>query len=74
MLGSAVIAVLKQIGGLIYDYNAFRLPYWRSTPPIVVTGELTDTRLLRNVFADPLSFDPEHSDDVETSIGHGSAA
>jgi class 3 adenylate cyclase len=65
VIGSAVISILKQIGGLIHDYNAFRLPLWRSAPAVMLEGELSDTKWLRNVFADPLSFDPNCSDETD---------
>lgn len=65
VLSAAVVAVLQQIGGLIHDYNAFRLPYWRAAPPPILQGELSSTRRLRNIFADPLSFDPDRSDEAD---------
>lgn len=66
IVDSAVVAVLNQIGGLIHDYNAFRLPQWRSAPAVMLQGELSDTKWLRNVFADPLSFDPDRSDETDS--------
>ena len=55
-------ALLNQIAGLIHDYHAFRLPLWRSAPTISLTADFLDTKRLRNVFADPLSFHPSQSD------------
>jgi class 3 adenylate cyclase len=66
VLSAEVATVLRQIGGLIYDYNAFRLPYWRAAPAVQILGELRNTTRLRNIFADPLSFDPDRSHEVDS--------
>jgi class 3 adenylate cyclase len=53
---------LMDIVGLIHDYEKYRLPIWYATPSINVTDARKDGKLLRNMFSDPMSFDP--SEDV----------
>jgi class 3 adenylate cyclase len=58
---------LHQIAGLVHDYHAFRLPFWRSTPMILVSSQVSQTEIahLRDIFADPLSFDPTQSERMD---------
>ncbi|WP_322517770.1 adenylate/guanylate cyclase domain-containing protein [Rhodopseudomonas palustris] len=58
-------AQLQRISGLVHDYHAFRLPYWRSVPAIRVSEDVgsDEVERLRDIFADPLSFCPREADD-----------